>query len=185
VAIVLDPVFLLIPPLVLAFLFGASCASKIRAWEEFVGVAQNYRLLPRPLVRPVAYALPPIEGAVALGLLASPSRRLAAIVAIALLAVFSAAVGVNLARGRRHIDCGCFRGVLRQPLSWWLLGRNGVLITLALICVPDAAAARALTWLDLVTVGGGTVALVLLLVAASSVLGPPPQPAVALGDGVG
>lgn len=181
----LDPVFLLIPPLVLAFVFGAACASKVRAWEEFVGVMQNYRLLPRPLVRPAAYALPPMEGAVAIGLLAGPSRRLAALAAIALLAVLSAAVGLNLARGRRHIDCGCFRGVLRQPLSWWLVGRNGVLIALALVCVPDAAAARALTWLDLVTVGGGTVALVLLLVAASSVLGPPPQPALALGEGAG
>ena len=33
-------------------------------------------------------------------------------------------------RGRRHIDCGCFQGALRQPLRWPLVARNAVMALL-------------------------------------------------------
>ena len=49
-----------------------------------------------------------------------------------LLGLFSVAIGINLARGRSHIDCGCFQSALRQQLSISLLVRNGFLIALAL-----------------------------------------------------
>ena len=50
--------------------------------------------------------------------------------AAALLLLFAAGMGINLARGRRHIDCGCFQSALKQTLNWKLVIRN---IALALL----------------------------------------------------
>jgi hypothetical protein len=71
--------------------------------------------------------------------------------AAALLALYSAAIVVNLARGRREIDCGCFGPAQRQPLSPALVLRNGVLIALALVCALPAGV-RALVPLDALTI---------------------------------
>ena len=86
------------------------------------------------LVRPVAYALPIVETAVAVALLIPMSRGYAGWSAALLLVVFTLAVAINLFRGRREIDCGCFSSELKQRLSWWLVVRNVVLGGLALWC---------------------------------------------------
>ena len=62
-----------------------------------------------------------------------------------LLSVFAVAMGINLLRGRRHIDCGCFQGTLKQPLSWTLVSRNA-LLALLLVAAGAAASARADAW---------------------------------------
>jgi hypothetical protein len=174
-AIGLDPVLPAAGALGLALVFAASSLGKVRTWSEFPGVVQNYRLLPRMAVRPVAWTLPVLEGLVAVGILVGPSRPWAARLALALLVVFSLAVTINLLRGRRHIDCGCFRFALRQPLSWWLVARNGVLALLALVAAGGEAPARAFTWLDAVTVAGAASSLFVLYMAATYVLGPAPE----------
>jgi hypothetical protein len=51
------------------------------------------------------------------------------LLAFVILGVYTVAMSVNLARGRRYIDCGC--GDLPTPLSGWLLLRNGLLMALA------------------------------------------------------
>jgi hypothetical protein len=51
--------------------------------------------------------------------------------AAGLLLLFALAMGINLRRGRRHIDCGCFQNALKQTLSWALVMRNVVLALLA------------------------------------------------------
>jgi hypothetical protein len=60
------------------------------------------------------------------------TRQAGCAAAIALLATFIVAVGVNLVRGRTHIACACF-GRSSQRLSWRLPVRNGVLAMLAAI----------------------------------------------------
>jgi hypothetical protein len=178
-----DPAVGLFAALGIALVFGASAASKITGWQEFAGAVQNYRLLPGAAVRPFAYTLPLVEAAAAAGLLLAATRPYAAGVAIALLALFSLAIGINIARGRRHIDCGCFRAAFRQPLSWWLVGRNTAFAALALLATSPGAPARLLTWLDLVTVGGAATALLVLHLAGSYVLGPAPADPRLAGDG--
>ena len=42
-------------------------------------------------------------------------------------------MAINLARGRRNIDCGCFQSALKQRLSWVLVARNVVLAALLLV----------------------------------------------------
>lgn len=173
----LDPLVVVLSQVSLAIIFALSAAGKLRAPDEFLGVVENYRLLPEAAVRPVACALPLVEAAVALGLLAGPTRPHAAAGALGLLALFSAAIAVNLARGRREIDCGCFGPLLRQRLSWWLVGRNGLLALMAAACLPGAAAPRPLAWLDLVTAIAAAIALTALYLSASYLLSAAPSAA--------
>ena len=163
-ALALDPVVLVAAQALLAVVFGLSAAGKLRAWDAFVGIVENYRILPHIVVRPVARTLPLAELAVAVGVLFAGTRRYAAIAAIVLLAVFTIAITVNLARGRRHIDCGCFGfgPSSRQTLSWWLVARNGALMVLAAILVPAVALARAAHALDVVTGIAGATGIVVL-----------------------
>jgi hypothetical protein len=59
----------------------------------------------------------------------------------ALLALYSGAIGVNLARGRRRDRLRLLRPAQRQPLSLALLLRNAGLIALALVCALPVARA--------------------------------------------
>jgi hypothetical protein len=161
----LDPVAVWTARLVLAAVFAMAAFAKLRSLEEFVGVVHNYRVLPECLVRPVAYAMPPLEAAIALALLLEPTRSAGAIGAAALLAIFTLAMALNLARGRVEIDCGCFAATLRQRISWALVGRNVALMALAALAIPSSGAARALTWLDAVTIIAASSSAVLLYVA--------------------
>ncbi len=118
--------------------------SKLRTLETFEGVVHNFRLLPEVLVRPVAYGLPLIELAVAAALLIPMIRGYAGWGAALLLGVFTLAVTINLLRGRREIDCGCFSSELRQRLGWWLVARNAILVGLALWVADGTVAAQAM-----------------------------------------
>jgi Methylamine utilisation protein MauE len=115
-----------------AAVFLAAGVSKLRALETFAGVVQNFRLLPERLAPVVAYTLPAVEVAVAAALLMPLSRSYGAWAAAGLLGIFTVAVAINLLRGRREIDCGCFSSELKQRLSWWLVMRNVALAGLAL-----------------------------------------------------
>lgn len=125
------PTILASAVLILALVFLLGAWSKLRAREAFEGVVYNYRLLPEPAVLPASYLVPASELAVGLGLLWPSTRTYAAMGALLLLVVFTVAIAVNLARGRREIDCGCFSSVLKQRLSGGLVVRNIVLIGLA------------------------------------------------------
>jgi len=54
-------------------------------------------------------------------------------------------MGINLLRGRRHIDCGCFQGTLKQPLRWTLVSRNA-LLALLLTAAGVAPSGRSDGW---------------------------------------
>jgi hypothetical protein len=174
----LDPAIGWTVVLVLAGVFGTAAVSKLRALDAFVGVVHNYRLLPEALERPIAYALPGVELAIAMGVLVQTTRTTAALAAAILLTLFAGAMAINLMRGRRDIDCGCFATVLRQHLSWPLVLRNLLLAGLALAVVPGLHV-RDLGWLDLVTVGCASAALVFVYAAASRLfgIGTPSHPA--------
>ncbi len=169
--LVLDPVVVWTARVVLAAVFGAAAVMKLRALDEFIGVVHNYRLLPEAMVRPTAYLLPPFEGMVAAGLLVEPTRPYAAAAAAGLLIVFAIAMGVNLMRGRRNIDCGCFASVLKQRLSWGLIGRNMVLLALALAALLGELPTRPLGLFDIVTTLAASATVILLYVAYSRLVG--------------
>jgi hypothetical protein len=120
-----------------ALIFASAALAKMRHWSTFEGVIANYRLLPEIMSRPFAWALPPLELAVAV--LALFGRFAGEMAAAVLLLLFAFAMGINLLRGRSHIDCGCFSSALRQPLRWTLVARNAALVLLLLVGGGPAA----------------------------------------------
>jgi hypothetical protein len=114
----------------LVFLLAA--AQKASHWKILSGVIANYRLLPRAMVAPAAALLPPLEMLVAILLLSALAMPWTALASIALLALFAAAMAINLKRGRDQIDCGCGQSFLKQSLRWTLVIRNAALAALLL-----------------------------------------------------
>lgn len=119
-----------------ALVFLNAALGKLRHHLTFQGVVSNYRLLPEMAVPGFAMLLPPAELTVAAALLFAPSFW-PELSAAMLLLLFGAAMAVNILRGRRHIDCGCFQSTLKQTLSWTLVVRNAGLAVL--LAVPAAA----------------------------------------------
>jgi uncharacterized membrane protein YphA (DoxX/SURF4 family) len=107
-----------------ALVFLTAAYGKFRHWSVLQGVVANYRLIPEVLVAPVAYLLPPVEALVGAALLLGLGSPWPELGAAALLLLFAAGMAINLARGRRHIDCGCFQSALKQSLNWKLVIRN-------------------------------------------------------------
>jgi uncharacterized membrane protein YphA (DoxX/SURF4 family) len=130
----------------LSVIFIHAGVQKVRHHAQLAGVISNYRLLPAALVPVASWLLPPVELAIGIALLVPSSWS--ALGAACLLVGFSVAIITNLARGRIHIDCGCFQSELRQELGWGLVVRNGALLAVAahaalfpvhpplLLCVP-------------------------------------------------
>jgi uncharacterized membrane protein YphA (DoxX/SURF4 family) len=94
---------------VLAAVFAVAALAKIGNTEAMVRAVRAYRILPEGAVHPVAYALPYVELALAVLLLAGVATRLVAAVAFVLLLLFIGAVSSAGFRGLK-IDCGCFGG---------------------------------------------------------------------------
>ncbi len=92
--------------------------------------------LPQRLTAPAAILLPLCELAVAVALLVAPSARAAAVGALVLLAGFSIAIAINLARGRTP-DCHCFGRVHSAPIGAGALVRNAVLAALSALVVAQ------------------------------------------------
>jgi hypothetical protein len=153
---VTDPALALVVRLGGALLLGSAAWHKLRDRAGFRAALADHRLLPGRAVPAAAALVVAAEVALALGLLATPR---AALGAAALLAGYAGAVGVNLLRGRRHIDCGC--GGTPQPLSAWLVGRNLVLAAAFAACAAPGDG-RALGALDALSVAGSVAALALL-----------------------
>lgn len=165
----IDPAISWTVSMALALVFGASAMIKFVDFSEFRGALENYRIVPEGLSLPAAAIVPITELGCAIGLLVPRYHLTAAMLLIFLVAIFTAAIGINMMRGRLYIDCGCFGPMLRQPLSKWSLVRNGLLMLLnAVVMLADDA--RAMTKLDVVTITLGASTLVLLYGAANYLL---------------
>lgn len=164
--IALDPAVGFAASTALAGVFAQAALHKLRDARAFAAALDAYALLPASLAPLGAAQLIVAELLLAGTLLIPALRAAAALGALALIALYSAAIAVNLARGRREIDCGCTGPLLRQPLSGWLLARNAALAALAL-CAALPSAARALTALDALPILGFACAFFALYAAAN------------------
>lgn len=142
----IDPLITIVMATSLAILFLLAARHKLSAPARFEAQLAAYRLVPDRMLTPVARLMPWIEIAVALGMLFAVSRPIAGLMAATLLAVYALAMAVNLMRGRSKIDCGC--GDTPQPLSVWLLLRNAVLASGAVLLFAPVAT-RPLGMLDM------------------------------------
>jgi hypothetical protein len=166
----LDPALVLLIIAAALLLFGSAAWHKLRAPLEFAGALEAYRVLPTMAVGLVRWLVPLAELAVAVGVLWAGTRPAAAVLGAGLLIAYAAGIGINLRRGRRHIDCGCAAFGARRAIAPWMVWRNGLLAaTLLLLLLP--ATARSLEWTDFCTVVAALLTVSLLYLSADLLLG--------------
>ena len=154
--------------LALAAIFSLSAAAALRDGPAHAAIVEQYRLLPPWAVPAAARGLPALSLAAALLLLLPATVGAGALLGEALLAAFTTAIGINLARGREHIDCGC-GGAGGQSLSAGRVVRN--LLLMALLAAALAAPARGrIDWGAVTGILGGGCGLVAIYFAASQLL---------------
>jgi uncharacterized membrane protein YphA (DoxX/SURF4 family) len=161
----LDPVIVSIARLAIAWLFIASAVHKLRSLRDFRSVLVSYRLLPDSFVASAAIVVPLVE--LAIGGAALAQYPLAYVAAGIALLGYAAAMTINLARGRRLLDCGC--GGVAQPLSIALVVRNLVLAGVAWLSLSPVAA-RPLGWIDALTILLGAAVAGVVYAAANELM---------------
>ena len=140
---------LLLARILLAAVFVVSGLAKL---ADAAGSRQAMRDfgVPTMLAGPAGGLLPLAELAVAVALLLSGMAAWAgAIGALALLLIFTAGIGVNLARGRKP-DCHCFGQIAPTPIGINTVVRNTVLAVIAAFVVVEGrtySGASALEWI--------------------------------------
>lgn len=169
----IDPAVSAVLRVALAAVLAGAAVHKLRDLHAFRVALGDYQLVPWALTGLVAPALVAAEAGTA-ALLLSPLARPAGFAAAAtLLSLYSLAIAVNLVRGRRDLDCGCFGPALHVRLGGGLLARNGALIAAALAGLAPPAP-RALGALDLATIAGALAFLALANAAATRLLAAAP-----------
>lgn len=148
------------------------------AWQKltdlgvFRATVELYELLPAVLVPAFALLYPLAEvggAAVLLGWADGPALALP----LAVLALATGGIALNVLRGRTDLECGC--GGDRHPrLSWALVARNGLLMGAVLIAGLQENT-RDLVWIDYLSVAALTLALSGLYAAANQLLANQPH----------
>ena len=139
---VIHPILTLSASLIVAVILFAAASHKLRAPLRFARQLEDYDLLPPAAIATAARAVPLVEVLIAIALLIPAGRAWGGASAVLLLALYTAAIAINLRRGRRDIDCGCSGPGLERPITGALVLRNTVLIALALLAaLPMSAAA--------------------------------------------
>lgn len=126
--------------LVLSYVFATAALHKWRDMDEFAMVLDNYGVLPGSWVGIASRLIGGAEVSVAVALLAPGLAVYGGVAAAAMLFTYAGGIALNLARGRRSMDCGCGGSGQRQLLSEWLLVRNCLLIVLAIVASIEGAA---------------------------------------------
>jgi uncharacterized membrane protein len=151
-------------------LFAVAGAHKLRERADFAEILAGYRVLPARLVSAASLLVPTLECLIAIGLLVPSVRERASLVGGVLLAVYAAAMGLNLLRGRRQLSCGCLGPHGGGAISAALVGRN-VLVALALAAAGSIRwSGRPASWLDVGTMLAAICAMALLYSAVNGLL---------------
>jgi len=141
---------------------------KLTARAEFAASLAEYHILPARWSAAATVLIALLEGIAILAIVLPAWRPQGAVLAGVLFVSYSAAMAVNLLRGRDHIDCGC--GGAGQPLSWFLVGRNLLLIA-GCVCIVTCDMPAMLGVPECVAAAGLVPLLWLLLVLFDRILG--------------
>lgn len=152
-SLAIDPVVQIAARVLFALLFLGTAAHKLRDPRTTAAIASRYLrgfgLPGSPVPAAVVTAGLIAAELAAAGLCAfHPSGTAAAGLAAGLLGLYALAMAVSVARGVAPEDCGCsWAGTTGQPAGRALALRNFVLIAVALLLAPEAAA-RSLAFAD-------------------------------------
>jgi hypothetical protein len=151
-----------------AAIFALAAFHAMREWTVFGGIVEQYRIVPRRLAIVLARILPPLELAAAAALLLPTAGRAGAALGLCLMAIFTGAITINLARRRVSIDCGC-GGASGQKLSRGLVVRNLVVMA-ALALALDAPLEARVDGMGTLGVICASLALIALYFAANQLM---------------
>ena len=104
--------------------------AKIGDLHGFAEQLHNFRMMPVPIENLIAMSLPWVELVAALALIFGVRARAGAILSAVLLAGFTAAVFLAMARGL-DIECGCFGTNDATRVGWVKIGQNLMMLALA------------------------------------------------------
>jgi hypothetical protein len=150
----MDPVATLIITISMSLMFATAATHKLTAWPVFRSAVNVYRLLPRRLSDLVAVILIAMEWVAAILALIPETHLTGLTIMAGLLLLYASAIGINLWRGRRDMDCGCGGPSSHHPISGWLVTRNLMLFGFVLVArIPPSS--RPLNWLDVLVTGFG------------------------------
>lgn len=107
---------------------------KLADREGFVQAVINYQILPRGVARTFARLVPWSELGSAVLILSGQWAIPGAWLSGLLLLGFTAAIGINIVRGR-PVNCGCLGKLTADKVGWPLLLRNVLLIGLAILVI--------------------------------------------------
>jgi len=127
----------LIPALrvILGILFIVSGALKFPNLKGFAVIVASYKLLPRFLVKPVAYTQPFIEFAIGWWILSGKYLLWAAWAGLALIVVADIFVLKAFLQKKKMKNCGCYGTSLKVPLDWKKIVENGIWTLLFIVLV--------------------------------------------------
>lgn len=173
----LDPLALWILALCFSMLFVMAGLHKAANKVQFRANLTAYRILPDWAIPLLTAAIPLFEIFLGLAWISGLFLNIVALLSASLLAIYTAAIGINLIRGRSYIDCGCglsssaSRGTSGdiQQLSSALLVRNGLLISATLLAsLPSND--RLLGLMDFFGIALASIVFILLYLAFNQVL---------------
>ncbi|MFD9679444.1 MauE/DoxX family redox-associated membrane protein [Rhodococcus sp. NPDC059969] len=128
---------------IIGFVLLLAGIPKLNDHDGVLSSVRGYKVLPARLEVPIARALPVAESVVGALLVLGVVHRLAAVAAAVMFASFFTGLTINLLRGRRDLDCGCFAfGVGKIPhIGWFHAVRAGTLavISVAVSVAPNQA----------------------------------------------
>lgn len=127
---------------VLLLSVGVNKLAHLRQFEQGI---QEYQLFPHLLKAKsiqsltLATTIAVSELLAGLGLVSGFWLIPATLLAILLFIIFCLAIGINLVRGRRDLSCHCGGMLGSHLISWWLVGRNCVLVAFLLVLLLTPA----------------------------------------------
>ena len=133
----------LVVRLVLGAIFVVAGASKIGHGAEFAAQIAGFRILPQPVIAPMALALPFLEVLLGGYLILGLFTRAAAWIAALLLALFDGAIASAVVRGMT-VSCGCFGPNDKTVTTWAEVARDAIFVLLAVIVALRAPGTLAL-----------------------------------------
>ncbi|NNM62431.1 MAG: methylamine utilization protein MauE [Steroidobacteraceae bacterium] len=144
-----------------AALLAGAAGHKWRRLGDFSESFAAYRLMPAAWAHGLARVIPILESAICVALILPWAHRGGALAAATLLSIYAVAIALNLARGRRELDCGCAGPGRRRPIGAWMVWRN-LLFAALLAMAASPWSSRPLTAADLLTITAGLTVIALL-----------------------
>lgn len=153
--------------LMLGSVFIVSAGLKLKGMAAFLEAVAGYRLLSRWAIAPVGVTIAGLELLLGFSLLVGFYVGVSAAMISILLAIFTGAVSLKMAKGEPVRNCGCFGQLLPESSHWALFARNATFLGL---CMYLVLSSRFSTMFDPLPIDSSLLPTILMAIAAVLIL---------------